>query len=107
KRPRYHVQRFGADVLLLSKSRPEPTEARGDLFGDVLRLVGLDAPVAEGDGVAVKVFWEALRRPPSEPTRVLRLIGQDGVERAAQAGRPLDDYLPVRDGDRGQVVAER
>ena len=71
------------------------------------RLVGLDTPVAESGGVAVQVYWEAPRRPASEPTRVLRLVGPDGVERAAQVGRPLDDYLPLRDWDRGQVVAER
>ena len=29
------------------------------------------------------------------------------AQRAAQVGRPLDDYLPLRDWDRGQVVAER
>jgi hypothetical protein len=38
---------------------------------------------------------------------VLRMVGPDGIERAAQVGRPLDDYLPLRDWDRGQVVAER
>jgi Predicted membrane protein (DUF2079) len=107
KRPRYHVRRFGPNVVLLSKSRPEPTEARDEVFGGVVRLVGLDAPVAESGGVAIQVYWESPRRPEREPTRVLRLVGPDGIERAAQVGRPLDDYLPLRDWDRGQVVAER
>jgi hypothetical protein len=72
-----------------------------------VRLVGLDVPVAESGDVAIQVYWESPRRPEREPTRVLRLVGPDGIERAAQVGRPLDDYLPLRDWDRGQVVAER
>lgn len=114
KRPRYHIQRLGPEVLLLSRSRPEPTLARGETFGETVRLIGLDWPSGAGPlspggvrgPVAVRLYWEALRRPGTDLSRVLRLIDSDETIVAELAGQPLDDYLPVRDWDRGQVVAE-
>jgi hypothetical protein len=47
------------------------------------------------------------RRPSAEAIRLLRLLGPSGEVVADQAGQPVDDYLPLRDWERGQVVAEQ
>jgi hypothetical protein len=112
KRPRYHVRRFGPSILLLSKSRPEPLVARGDSFGGQVRLNGLDwlgpdpTDTSRTPTTAVRLYWEALVRSPSDAVRVLRLRAPDGAVLAELAGQPLDEYLPLRDWDRGQVVVE-
>jgi uncharacterized membrane protein len=118
KRPRYHLQRFGASVLLLTRVRPEPAVPLEASFGGQLRLVGLEwddagrpadrPPASLSDaGLALRLFWEGGQRPAAEPTRLLRLLGPDGETVASLEGRPVDDYLRVRDWDRGQVVAEQ
>ena len=112
KRPRYHLQRFGSSVFLLSRQRPAPPTPVGASFGGALALLGVEwpggRPPAElgSSALELRLYWESLRRPAGEPTRLVRLLGPDGVEVARLAGRPVDDYLRVRDWDRGQVVAE-
>lgn len=106
KRPRYHVQRFGPDVLLLSRDRPEPPRPRSETFGGTVRLSGIDPPTIIGDGISFGLFWEMLRRPDAEIERTVRVVDRAGSVVAEMVGAPLDDYLPPRDWDRGQVVAE-
>ena len=105
KRPRLHVQRLSSDVLLLTRAKPSPPEARADDFGGALRLSGL--AWQRGAEPALTLYWEALRRPDAEPLRRLRLLDAGGRQLSEQLGSPLDDLLPVRDWDRGQLVAER
>jgi uncharacterized membrane protein len=105
KRPRLHVQRLSSEVLLLTRARPTPPEARSDDFGGAIRLSGL--AWERGLEPALTLYWEALRRPEVEPLRRLRLLDARGRQLAEQLGSPLDDLLPVRDWDRGQMVAER
>jgi uncharacterized membrane protein len=113
KRPRYHVQRFGPEVLLLSRSRPEPSQrSRADSFGGTIGFLGLDWPKdypvlrPRSGTLDIRLYWEALRRPGSDLNRALRLIDSDNKLVAELVGQPLDDYLPVRDWERGQVIAE-
>jgi uncharacterized membrane protein len=118
KRPRYHLQRFGADVLLLSRARPEPARPLEAGFGGLLSLIGLEWTEAgeptEGPpeslpdaGLELRLFWQGGQRPAAEPIRTVRLLGPDGEVVASLEGQPVDDYLRVRDWDRGQVVAEQ
>ena len=108
KRPRYHVRRFGLNVLLLTRERPQPTNARPEVFGGAIQLLGFDPPASDSGGAwSIWLYWEALRRPEAEPIRLVRLLGAGGETLAEVSGRPLDDYLPVRQWDRSQIVAER
>ena len=104
KEPRFHVRRFGQDVLLLSKARPEPSVARGESFGGQVRLVGLDW-IGEGI-VGVRLYWEAIPRSPADATRDLRLVGPEGNTASEATGQPLGEYLPLPDWERGQVIVE-
>jgi hypothetical protein len=119
KKPRHHVRRLGSDVLLLSKARPEPLVARGESFGGVVRLVGLDwldpsgQPSAQlpaggrgGPKVGVRLYWEVVGRAPAAASRVARLLGPSGPLGPEVVGQPLDEYLPLDEWERGQVVAE-
>jgi hypothetical protein len=134
KEPRYHISRYGRSVLLLSKTRPEPSVARGETFGGLTRLVGLDwlaassalAPGAtrveaeprpspavapgtrasEGKSIGLRLYWEAIPRSPSDATRVLRLTGPGRAVVSEVVGQPVSEYLPLRDWERGQVIAE-
>jgi hypothetical protein len=111
KRPRYHLQRFGPSVLLLSKSRPEPEQPRETTFGGTLGLLGTSWPSGaperwSGEQLVVGLFWTALQRAEGEPVRSLRLVGPAGATVMEASGKVVDDYLRFRDWDRGQVVAE-
>lgn len=115
KKPRYHVHRFGAAVLLLTRDRPEPAEQRQASFGGVVRLLGLSWPEGRPSNLraatplTVQLFWDSPRPPGDhdEAQRSLQLVDQRGVAVARLEGEPLDHYLPLRDWERGQVVAEQ
>jgi hypothetical protein len=108
KEPRYHVRRFGSDVLLLSKARPEPSVGRTGTFGGQVRLLGLDWMGRDERErfVGLRLYWEAIPRSPADATRLVRLVGPSGSVVAEVLGQPLDEYLPLRDWERGQVIAE-
>ena len=68
-------------------------------------LVGEGAG-GEGKSLGLRLYWEAIPRSPADATRVLQLVGPQANVVSEAAGQPLDDYLPLRDWERGQVIAE-
>jgi uncharacterized membrane protein len=105
REPRFNVQLFGPEVLLLTRERRPPAQPMEAVFGETLKLVGYDLE-RRADALRLAPHWESVVRLRSSWTRVAELIGPDGRSMARDEAIPLDPYLPPTRWDRRQVVID-
>jgi uncharacterized membrane protein len=105
REPRFNVQLFGPEVLLLTRERRSPAQPMEAVFGETMKLVGYDVE-RRGDALRLAPYWESMVRLRSSWTRVAELIAPDGRSVARDEAIPLDPYLPPPRWDRRQVVID-
>jgi hypothetical protein len=91
---------------------PSTVVSQDGAFGNVIQLIGLDAPsaglpVTAGQTVTVTLVWRVLNTPSRELVRFLHMLGPDGRPVAQEDRPPCDGACAAPSWLPGEIVADQ
>ncbi len=95
-----------AGPKLISSEMPAVAQPVNVGFGDSLRLAGYRV-AAEGDQIAVTLYWQALAPMSANYSVSVRLLDDSGTWLAQQDSWPADGLLPTPQWRQGDYVTDR